>query len=371
MQREIQKRRKGRKVNKTVRYRILAAAAVVLLAGISFTVFAKYYKTGYNHGMAIASGFYFSSNYMTSVDEIRGKSMEEIGKNYRDSIMISGNPTSWKGTDAYNFYVEVRNYDNQLLYNDMDLNVEYTVSFMLLDEPRGASYTVSDGTDTKALGWSGGRGSVVTFQGTLSGGMLSADTYTLSVAMQDETRYAPADVLMVAYPTGPSYLTGTKSIAGVIGADYEGKEFRIEPGTGFVIARTASYEKDWQAEIKAESGYAYQLITSGNYTGGTAARRKIRLKWRDDLYKINAFGTYYLEIQEKIQKDPSQKDILLGTETDAAGKTWKVMEVEVLPYASLKFVFFRKDENFEEIIEKMKDTTEFETSVQVEVVSQE
>ena len=56
---------KVKKMNK--KSRIMAAVlAVLVLAGLTGTVYSKYYKTGYNKGMAIASGFYFSSDYMAS-----------------------------------------------------------------------------------------------------------------------------------------------------------------------------------------------------------------------------------------------------------------------------------------------------------------
>lgn len=348
------------KVNKRFRI-VIAMLACLIFAGASLTVYSKYYKTGYNKGMAIASGFYFSSNYMASLDEIKGLTMEEIAENYLDSIIISANRTAWQGEDAYSFQVEIRNYDNQLLYNDRDLNVEYQVNFMLLEEPQGATYTVksADGK-TQTLVWQNGKGSVASFTGKLAGGVLKADIYELIVGKTaDGSAYVPSNVLMVAYPTGPDYLINTKYIAGIVKANYEEREFKIESGTGFTVSKTTDYETDWKAAIEKESGFVYQLITSGKFTGSevAATRKKIRLKWNSDMFKINENDDYYLSVKGTDQ---------CYSENDN-GINWQVMEIEVLPYASLKFVFFRNN-GFETKVAAMSDSSEFEDSIKVEVL---
>lgn len=358
---EKRKRNKVRQVNKRLRIAITVLACL-FLAGVSLTVYSKYYKTGYNKGMAIASGFYFSSNYMAAVDEIKGLSMEEIAAGYTDLIIVSANRDAWKGTDAFPFNIEIWNYDNQLLYNDKDLNVEYKVSFMLLEEPQGATYTVSDGKNSYPLEWKNGKGSVVEVTGKLAGGMPRVDTYTLTVGMQTPADYVPAGVLMVAYPTGPDYLKDTRYIAGIVKANYEDREFKIESGTGFTVSKTQEYKDNWKEAIEKESGFVYQLITSGNYTGSetTATRKKIKLMWDSDMFKINENDDYYQSV-----KGTGQYYSVVEN-----GVNWQVMEIEVLPYASLKFVFFRND-GFKSKIAAMADTDSsgFEESVKVEVLS--
>lgn len=342
------------KVNKRSRI-LIAIIAVLILAGASFSVYAKYYKTGYNKGMAIASGFYFSSNYMAVHEDIKGLSMEEIAASHRNTIIASVD--DWHGRDTHFVTVEVRNYDSQLLYNDEDLNVEYQVNFMLLDEPAGASYSVKYGSDTKVLGFNAGKGTVASFTGTLPGGGLSANGYELRVTKTGSTAYVPSDILMVAYPTGPDYLVGTRCIAGILRFDYVEKEFKIED-SGFAIRKTWD-SANWKQDVDKESGFIYELITSGNYTGSetTATKKKIQLKWDASMFKINANDKYYL--------------LVAGTpayyQTIENGITYQVMEIEVLPYASLKFVFFRNDD-FETKVSAMAGSAEFEKTVQVKVL---
>ncbi|MDE7333678.1 MAG: hypothetical protein K2O16_15945 [Lachnospiraceae bacterium] len=365
---------KDKMKNMNKKSRIAGAVLVCLvLAGLTVTVYSKYYKTGYNKGMAIASGFYFSSNYMAALEDSKGidmdSVMEEIVQNYLDSIVSSANRTPWMGTNVCDFHMEIRNFDNQLLFNDKDLNVEYRVEFMLLDEPRGASYSIKFQDVAKQLEWKNGKGTVASFTGELPGGLLSADQYNLGVAMQDVAGYVPARVLMAAYPIGPDYLVNTKCIAGIVKANYEEKEFKIEAGSGFTVTKTTEYEDNWEKAVRDESGFVYQLITTGSYTGtgNTSTRKKIRLKWRSDMYKINKNDEHYINLQ----KEPDFND-KYKTEVDDKGIEWQIMEIEVMPYASIKFVFFRNpgsdtEPGFEDIIADM-DKNAFEKSVTAEVI---
>lgn len=353
-------RYKIKKLNRKSRL-FIAFAAVLILAGASISVYAKYYKTGYNKGMAIASGFYFSSNYMAVQEDIKGLTMEEIASGYRNVIISSVD--NWQGTDTHFVPVEVRNYDTQLLYNDWDLDVEYQVNFMLLDEPVGANYSVKYGSTTKALTFSGGKGVVASFTGMLPGGRLAdgslpVDRYELSVSKTGSAAYVPSDILMVAYPTGPDYLVGTRCIAGILKFDYVEKPFKIED-SGFVIRKTWD-SVNWKQDVAKESGFVYEVITSGNFTGSetTATRKKIQVKWDASMFKINANDKYYLSVKDDIS---AYYQITEGVDT------YQVMEIEVLPYASIKFVFFRND-GFETKINAMTDSTKFEEAVQVKVL---
>lgn len=376
MRRENSKRKKLRKWNKTTKTRIaVAVLACVLLAGVSVTVYSKYYKTGYNRGMATASGFYFSSDYLVSTESIRGKSMEEIAKNYQQDISISANDDSWKGENAYTHKVHIRNYDNQLLYNDKDLNVDYEVSFMLLEDQTGvATYTVSHDGVTYNLGWDRGKAPIATFKGHLKGGTLVEDEYNLSVSMQNANQYEPVGVLIVARPTGPSYLQNTKWIAGILKVNYQEREFRIEKA-GFTISNNVGWENleepedpeepiepgiaPWRIEVEKEAGYVYQLYTTGSYTG-VGTRKTLELRWKQDMFKINNFDPYYTEVK----KDASR----YYEETDEDGVKWRVMKIDVLPYASLKFVFYRND-GFDDELDAMVMKEDFEGSVKVTVIN--
>lgn len=375
MARSGRKKENGKKLNKRFRI-VIAVLACVILAGVSITVYSKYYKTGYNKGMSIASGFYFSSNYMATLDDVDKDYtddqalMEYIAANFaEDAIITSTNDDPWSGENSYAFHVRIRNYDNFLLYNDIDLNVDYRVNFMLLENPQGAAYSVSDlvGANKTSLEWKNGKGTVVSFTGRLPGGASKFDEYQLEVARPgDGSEYIPARVLMVAYPVGPSYLTGTKCIAGIISARYKEREFNIEK-QGFTIAETADYEANWKKAVEKEAGFEYQLITSGSFSSSDpmTARKKIKLKWNSKMFQINANDEYYLKTQDPDNPEGTYK---ISTVPDANGIYWGEMEIEISSYYSVKFVFFRNT-GFVQGLAGMTDKEAFEKSVYAEVVN--
>lgn len=371
------------KVNKKTGIAVTVLACL-LLVGVSITVYSKYYKTGYNPGMAIASGFYFNSNYMASVDELDVTTEEDLYKipnNVLESIIVSANPTRWTGEAAYPFYVEVRNYDNQLLYNDRDLDVEYVVCFMLLDEPVGADYYVKRHETSEEgliqLQWKednkNKKGEIVSFSGTLPGGQLNRDIYDVEVHLTSAEDYVPARVLMVAYPVGPDFLQGTKSIAGILTTNYQEKEFDIEKAN-FKICETEDFMNAgetanpefgslaWRDVVLKESGFVYQVYTSGTFSGsGSATRKRIKVMWRADMFKINNFDTYYQEV-----KNDSKKYHTEEIEDESGNKhKWQVMEIDVLPYSSLKFVFFRTEDFKDKIMDSGMNKDIFAESVKV------
>lgn len=395
----VKKIRNFIKVNKPVGI-VVTVLACLAVVGVSFTVYSKYYKTGFNKGMATASGFYFNSNLMASVDGLNVLSEEDVHNipdDVLESVIISSNPTAWQGEKPLDFTVEVRNYDNQLLYNDKDLDVEYEILFMLMDKPVRADYLVQpDGSAEDPIKMQyedeDGNRAVYRFRGTLPGGQTNEDIYKVIVDPKaGDGDYEPISVLMVAYPIGPEYLRGTKSIAGKLQAIYQEKEFSIEKAN-FTICEREEYLsteslKEWAEEvIFKESGFVYQIYTSGNFSGnGLAARKRIQLIWREDMYKINHYDSYYqallkdaeegkINFEDRFYKANILEDEdgniiedengnIIGIEANENGK-WRVMEIDILPYASLKFTFFRKD-GFEDAFKDAENRDVFEKSVRV------
>ena len=400
MQSENKEKKKIRnfiKVNKPVGIAVTVLACLIVV-GVSFTVYSKYYKTNYNKGMATASGFYFNSNYMASVAELRGmtpmteEEMRDIDQDILNSVIISTNNGSWtEGVCTFN--VQIRNYDNQLLYNDKDLNVKYQVNFMLLGAPEGARYSVARDDQRISLEWNDGQPNVVSFDGELAGGKLSIDSYQLEITptsgSSSDDEYKSTDVLMVAYPTGPDFLEDTKVIAGILRANYEEGEFGLN-GSKFLVCDKRDYQNASDDEKKAvilgESAYVFQLYTSGTFSGsGTATRKTIKVMWRKDMYKINDFDPYYQPIKEELKKDGvtsndkyyefngdvEDKNGNVIKDKNGANPTWQVMEIDILPYSSLKFTFFRAD-TFEDVVNDPTFTVpHFESSVIVELADED
>lgn len=334
--------------------RIAAIAIACLLAGaVSITVYSKYYKTGYNKGMAIASGFYFSSDYMKEVDMQDVSSIEDLME--KDEVIsilpITANDKTWSDT-SFQFAIDVRNYTNQLLYNDEDLNVSYTVEFALLDEPQGAIYEVRKGTEGtyQTLQKNASGIQKASFTGVLQGGKLTWDTYDLRVTLSggSGTTYVPSRILMLAYPTAPSYLVDTKKIAGMITADYNQRAMEITE-QGFTVEDNPSFnDSNWKDMVKKESAFVYQIKTTGNYSenGTDNLKQRITIQWDPTLYELN--------LNDKYRSDAA-------TVIDEAAGT---MTVETMPYASIKFVFFKKAD-FDTKIDSMT-LDGFKASIQAE-----
>lgn len=337
-------------------------AGCLLLAGTVLTVYSKYYKTGYEKGMAIASGFYFSSNYMYEEEGLNDiADIAELAGNEElvNRLMVAVSNKPWAG-NSYSFDVEVRNHTNQLLYNDEDLNVAYTVEFILLDAPKGANYSIGKMENGGAVtGYmplnSGNTIKKVSFQGMLEGGRLTWENYVLRVSLgngQNPDTYEPARVLMMAYPMEPVFLEDTKKIAGIIKAEYNITEMEITDQK-FTIEDDLKADS-WQEQVKKESALVYQLKTTGNYyvQGTDNMLQKIRIKWDPGMYALNKNDRYLNHAE--------------GTRLVEYDEANGLMVIETAPYSSIKFVFFKK-EDFDTAIGSMT-LDQFKNSVQAEKV---
>lgn len=334
---------------------IIVISACLLLAAVSYNVYSKYYKTGYNKGVSVASGFYFSSNYMTELDledegtrEIDSIEDLEAQPEIIDSLYIKASDGAWNtvGNGANSLILlYVMNYANHLLFNDTDLNVAYTIEFKLLEQPQGITYQVKKGTGAEGTYQTLTNTGKVTFTGKLEGGRLSENTYQFRVDITDVKKYTPARILALAYPTDPSYVKNTKKIAGIITAEYQASEMDItEQGFTIDIGKDNNLDNaaDWQERVKEESALVYQIRTTGNYYGDgeSGQRQKIKLTWNPKMYKLNKYDPYRVELEEKYKDSPADLAKYLDEEQG-------FMIVEILPYSSIKFVFYKTYEEKE------------------------
>lgn len=365
MQKE--KPKKKRRVKKTEKgnrkvYLIAGLMACLLLVGVSITVYSKYYRTGYNQGMAIASGFYFSSSYMYEEEGLDNiKNIEELAKRKNGTLVheelvnrliSSVSNETWNG-NSYTFHIDVRNYANQLLYNDKDLSISYKVEFVLLDAD-----TTSNGTYEVRKGNSGsytkitnnGNGSIrkASFQGTLAGGQPLEDDYELRVTLTKGTAdYVPARVLIMAYPEGIAFVQNPLKIAGIVRADYNQAEMQIIDQK-FTIEDELESSSDWKKRVKEESAFVYQLKTTGGYyvEGNDNMMQTIKIKWDPDMFVLNQ-NDRYIKAKDT-QYDPKTGEMIIKT----------------VPYSSIKFVFFKK-EGFDGKVDAMGSLNTFKTAVTV------
>lgn len=365
---------KNRKKKMNKRFRIaIAVVACLIVAGVSITVYSKYYKTGYSKGISIASGFYFSSSYMTelsSEDEEMEAKIEKINTitdllkedKIVDSLPIKANTVAWANNLQYQFKVDVNNFANQLLYNDENLNVKYKIEFVLLDDPEEASYAVRRESAGEAIPIT--KTSVAEFEGELKGGKVCTDTYYLDVRLISTLQdYHASRILVMAYPTGPSYLQGTKKLAGIIIANYEEKEMEIT-SQGFTIEDDLT-EEDWAEQVKDVSALKYQVKTTGNYIGDVQGGQEqmMKITWNSNMYELYAYDKYKMDLEAKYT-DPSE--LAEHYHIDEAKGTG-TMIIETQSYQSIEFVFFKK-ESFDTVIDGLSSIEDFKNTVYAEMV---
>lgn len=379
------KEKSERKQNMGESRRWLRAAVVsvacVILFGVSINVYSKYYKTGHNKGVSVASGFYFASNFMAELEGADQKNVAHVTDLTKiiDRLHVRASDSRWNSPSesggklmtSSTVSVKINNFSNQLLYNDKELNVEYAVEFILLEEPEAKNVTYQI---KKAVGEGAadtyqplGAATPVTYTGgRLEGGKLSTETYDIMVTISDLSDYTPARILALAYPTKPSYVEENRKIAGIIMADYTESELTITD-QGFTIEKELEKAPgdSWKTMLLAESGLVYQIRTTGSYTGDgeTGVKKKLKLTWKPDMYLLDNENTYKKELKNKYSGDELAEYL-----NEKEG--W--MKVDILPYSSITFRFYEvpgdgSAEGFEKKVNAMQNLNEFKASVKAEI----
>ena len=309
---------------------------VISAIATSLVIFGKYYATTNNKGVSVASGLYFASNVLS---HSAGTTNTEQAKD-DESIPMYYNPNVWVG-ETYTFPVQIRNYDSILLYNDANLDIEYNVIFILLDEDNTLSYSVkqitSDGPTIieKPIVY----GETVTFVGKLEGGQPVSDKYEVSIKIEDSEEFKGKSgrVLVVAYPTAPDYIATTAQslrLASIIKGDYTQPEIKIDKSE-FVI-KDLMTDANWKEKVSSYSGYEYNITTNGDMAGAGSdyVAQSIKITWSNVL-TINQFDSYYLEAKAAGR-----------VEVDDVNNTTS-MYIDAKPYANILITFFKKDADYD------------------------
>lgn len=352
MMSKMSKREKHRERNKKTAWSrrgvilalAVAAAAGCVLGGISY---AKYYAYKYRQGISVASGLYFNSNRLY---KDRGDTTDIAGVN-TEGMMVNVNDEKWAGGNL-NFNIEIRNYDNNLLYNDENLNVKYEICFMLVDNPVGAVYSVKDIDGTvKQLSQ---KGQVVKFNsGYLTGGSLARDEYQLTLSLMDKDTYNGARVLVVAYPTAPDYLYAPADqqhrLVGLFQGVYSETEMQVE-SCGFLVQEDTDYdESSWHDKAEDLSGLIFNVKTMGDVAAdeNNAVKQEAVVKWNSDYLSISQYDEYFLEAEAG--------DIETKQEN---GHNWTYMKIKVLPYTSVNLTFYKTQDFLDDFDSMTQETFE-------------
>ncbi len=297
---------------------------IVLLVSFSGVAMAKYYAERDNKGISVASGLYFNSNCISNV----------AGDTYSDnhqelaSIDLSTVPGYVNPEGGSNFYLDICNYDNHLLYNELYLDVEYTICFLKL-VGKSASVEYKDDKGNSII-QPLTDGQVFTLSNKkIEGGAARFDTYIIRTENEDDG--TDAKVLVMAYPTAPEYVasaTEKMRLIGTLQAQPKNVEVGID-SNGFEVLNNLSDGDDWHSAVEKMSGLVYTIKTNGDDVTSGVVKGELKVTWNYEMLDINQYDTHYLEAVKN------------GTIiTDITNKT-KTMSVKVLPYANVKVTFYK------------------------------
>lgn len=324
----------GKDKGKNSKRKIIAGIAVVLIlvAGLlTSLVVAKYYAYQSAPGVSVASAFYFNSNRLEK--NTGGVTMEAIELLASDTsdMPVNVNTSKWTNGDCL-FDIEVRNYDNNLLYNENGLDVGYEICFYLLGTPKGANYSVKNIATNESYELTTSN-KTKTFAGTLQGGSLSRNQYQIIISLKDGSQYdETVKVLAVAYPVSPDYLYNETDqeyrLAGIFQGHLSEAEMSIE-SANFLVETEDDYKADWKRAVEDLSGLIFNIKTIGDVVtdDSNTVKQDVVVKWNNKYLAISEYDDYYIAAKNagtlKINGD------------------WRSMTIKMLPYSSVNITFYK------------------------------
>ena len=227
-----------------------------------------------------------------------------------------------------------------MLYNDSNLDIEYTVEFILLSEESATSYSVkqikADGTTDTEREINTQR--AVRYTSKIKGGQPLYDKYEVTVHIENESDFdgKSAPVLAVAYPTAPDYIAATANelrLVSIIQGDYTQPKIEID-NQGFVIENYMN-SSNWLSIVNQYSGYEYNITTTGDIANSNSENitQNIAVTWNSQVLSVDNFNEYY----KKALSNNKITDNHNGTST---------MIIDAMPYANISIIFYKKNENY-------------------------
>ena len=285
-------------------------------------VYAKYYSLSAKEGIAIATGVYFTANYAHDADGEFVETLVDIG---------------YKGGDA-SFSLEVRNYENNLLFNTGNVNIPYTVEMWLESTPASEveySVSVGDGVNETKQVLKAGEEEKVTISGeSINGGAARANFYYVSLSAPDDHVSIPIYVriqtlegsLINRTLTGKMLLSGSAKI-----------ESKIE-SQGFVIPEEPAQLTKF-ARLNSLAAFNYEILTVGS-VASSGTTEKLKISWDPTVLTIDLYDEAYMEwLEEEQAANPGK--VITGPYDDDEAAGCKYITIDVMPYSAENIGFFR------------------------------
>lgn len=351
---------------KLFKYKVFMGSIIIFAILSTFALlntYGKYYAAKYNNGISVASNIYFNSGNLLKIDKVIDvnqsglewtNDIADIENDIMPSMPVTLNSDRWTNGST-DIKVVMQNYDNNILFNSADMDVEYEIKFKLIDlGGNGANYSIVDtsaGDSEQVYGFDEEEGNVITLRGSLKGGTLSTHTYkirmTLNTVQLQNKNYIPNRVLVVAYPTSPDYISESNKNAYLLLGLFEGKLSALHMTVdtyGFEIAKNSDFGTAYKNYIKDYSGFICNIKTAGDVIKdeSNAVEQDLTLIWNSKYIDISRYDENYIQYHET-----------LVTEDD-----WSRMTIKALPYTSINVTYYKTDEFDTAVANGLLDTAE-------------
>lgn len=335
----INKKKNKNRIMAFVNIASLAFLVIVLVSSI--VTFGKYYSQQRQKGVAMASDFYFSSDILA-----KGVTVNENGpvSGFAEYAM-SGRWNKTGTTSSFTF--NIRNFENNLLYNGSNVDVKYNVYFMLeKEETNGATCSVRDAEGNSVVVTTGvnsmeHNGSIKEY--SLNGGSAQTDTFTVTYEHPTNSNY-PVGLYIWVVPTSPSYISKNNYTLGSKIKMTESVESFSLTGKFDISDILTGNETDDNNVLKNQSGFVYKVATTGSYDNDQVS---IKLTWNSNYLTIDKFSSIIAD-QDGLNPDEDGNITITTTmktfssmdlifyKTDAFNnKTWTKADFENLVSLSL------------------------------------
>jgi len=294
---------KRKKISRRFSHSILILVVVFsVLIFFNSDIFSKYYSVKSQKGVTMAAGYYFTSNYLT---ETNGGDMPEYVKD------------GWDGKTEVNLALQIRNFENYLLYNDSNLAISYKITFYLESSPINATYYIESG----AGNYFPLSTSELTFDSeTISGGAALENVYNIKIVPTDGSTATPVPICVKAETIAPSYIS--KELSGKV-------SLLLATSQGFI------QEKGFYKPATTATALLYKIMTATevkSLTDISNVTYKLDLKWDTSKLDINQNSQTYIDLKN----NPSTYYI------DSNG--FGHLIIDTMPYSSIQIEFFKKND---------------------------
>lgn len=354
---------------------ILLICLLTVVAGV--VVYGKYYATRNNKGVVSASNIYFDSDKLRKVTGITDIDAIAGNDDLLSKITVFTNSDSWAGGNL-SLPFDVRNFQNNILVNDDNLDIKYKIEFVLLDDPIGAKYYVVDNQNMEHN--LAAKGDKFATENTLKGGNRVSDSFSVKVVTDATDVFQAARVLVVAYPIEPDYIfrdTTADHEYRLIGI-FKGHITEMEMSIGNKKFRVQTTYQDhlssWKQDVLDLSGYIYNIKTIGDIISEnqTTSKKQVKVTWNSKYLTLDNYDDYYvaaLAHDDNIlnDADPANDGDVYLSENTVDGVTYKSMLIDVLPYNSIDMTFYKTLEFNTEIAKTSTTRQWFEGLVDAEL----